>query len=89
MNRYRVPSYVLRAEMSGEEVLLNPETGYYHLVNATGHILLSRFERGDSLQESVEGLARDTNQSLERVSADVDAFVQALMQRGLLERVNP
>ena len=28
-----MPPYVLRAELEGQEVLLNPETGVYHLVN--------------------------------------------------------
>jgi hypothetical protein len=44
--RYRKPAGILHAELDDEEVLLNPETGIYHLVNRTGRFLLTGWRRG-------------------------------------------
>jgi hypothetical protein len=87
VNRYKVPTHVLRAELSEDQVLLNPETGQYHLVNATGGVVLSALERGQSIDESVEDLARHSDQPIARLKDDVDAFIDTLLQRGLLEEL--
>ena len=88
MTRYAIPAPVLRAELHGEEVLLNPETGIYHLVNATGHEVVSAVVAGSNLDDVVERIADETGESPARVSADVDAFVRALIDRGLLLEVS-
>ena len=52
VSRYVMPSHVLRAELEGQEVLLNPETGVYHLVNETGRELLDGLRDGLTIQEA-------------------------------------
>ncbi len=84
-DRYRIPRSVLRAELEGDEVLLNPETGVYHLVNDTGKTILDSLVEGGSLRECIEQLALDTGQPLDRISRDAEAFVTAMLERQLLE----
>lgn len=85
--RYRVPGGVLRAELEGKEVLLDPARGTYHLVNETGRRLLAGFESGKSVTEVVQDLTGASGELPSRVASDVDAFVRAMMERGLIEEV--
>jgi coenzyme PQQ synthesis protein D (PqqD) len=85
MSQYRVPSGVLRAELEGEEVLLNPSRGIYHLVNETGRAVLNRLEEGKTLEEVVDELSTTWEQPQSTVQADAQLFVDALLERGLLE----
>jgi hypothetical protein len=87
MTWFRLPEGVLRASLEGEEVLLNQDTGVYHLVNVTGRSLIRSFEGGDSLEDAIRSLATATGESEERVAADASAFVEAMVERGLLEAV--
>ena len=84
MSRYRVPDGVLKAEMSGEQVLLNPATGVYHLVNATGLVLLTEMDAGKSLEDAIRALSQQSGQSVETVETDAAAFIESMVQRGLL-----
>jgi hypothetical protein len=81
---YRRPPGVLNAEVEGEEVLLNPETGMYHLVNRTGRALIIGMETGATLEQAVDRLAAETGTDRPRVEADALAFVEAMTRRGLL-----
>ena len=85
MSQYRVPSGVLRAELDGQEVLLNPSRGIYHLVNETGRAVLNRLEEGKTLKEVVDELSTTWEQPPAAVQADAQVFVEALLERGLLE----
>jgi Coenzyme PQQ synthesis protein D (PqqD) len=85
MSQYRVPSGVLRAELDGEEVLLNPSRGIYHLVNETGRAVLNRLEEGKTLEQVVDELSTTWEQAPATVQADAQVFVEALLERGLLE----
>ena len=86
--RYRRPDSVLFAELEGEEVLLNPDTGMYHLVNTTGRHLLERMDRGDTLSQAIDSLSNETGEDATRVRGDAVSFVEAMTTRGLLERVD-
>jgi hypothetical protein len=83
---FRVPSNVLRADLEGKEVLLNPDTGVYHLVNATGRSLLEAFEAGTSFDEAVTDIAARSDVDPERVRRDAQVFVDDMLSRRLLER---
>lgn len=85
MSRFRLPPTVLRASLDEEEVLLNTETGVYHLVNATGRALLASFEAGLDLEGAARRLTEETGRAPDRVLSDSRAFVRAMAQRGLLE----
>ena len=88
MSTYRVASGVLRAELEGKEVLLNTESGVYHLVNETGRIVLEDWELGLAVDEVVQDVARRSGVPEDRVSEDTKKFVAALLERGLIEEVS-
>jgi Coenzyme PQQ synthesis protein D (PqqD) len=84
---YVLPKGVLRASLEDEEVLLNPATGMYHLLNRTGKQLVESMARGDSFDAAVEGIAHSTGEDLLRVRADADEWVRRMADRGLIEKV--
>jgi hypothetical protein len=86
--RYRKPQGVLHARIDDEEVLLNPETGVYHLVNGTGRWLLDRMDEGQTLGEAIRSLSDEAGEDLRRVSAEAVSFVEAMKARGLLEQAS-
>jgi hypothetical protein len=57
LTSFRIPPGVLRATVGGEEVLLNQDTGVYHLVNPTGRSLIRAFESGESLEGAIHSHA--------------------------------
>jgi hypothetical protein len=87
VTRYRVPPHVLRAPLRSEEVLLNPETGVYHLVNETGRSLCSSFEEGMTVEEGAGRLSEERHEPFDRVLADARRFARAMVERGLLEEI--
>jgi hypothetical protein len=82
--KYRPADGVLRAEIDGQEVLLNTDTGIYHLVNPTGRSLLVLLEEGRELDECVSQIASRTGEEPARVSEDAARFIRAMCDRGLL-----
>jgi Coenzyme PQQ synthesis protein D (PqqD) len=85
--RYRMPAGILHAELDDEEVLLNPQTGMYHLVNRTGRFLLDRMDAGESLGQAIRSLSAGAGEDLHHVKGDALSFVEAMTTRGLLEPV--
>jgi hypothetical protein len=85
MTRYRLPDRVLRAPLQDEEVLLNAKTGIYHLLNETGRTILADLEARATVADVVRRECEATGEPNERVRSDVEAFVAALSERGLLE----
>jgi Coenzyme PQQ synthesis protein D (PqqD) len=85
--RYRMPAGILHAEVDDEEVLLNPETGMYHLLNRTGRFLLERMDAEETLDQAILSLSADAGEDLNRVKGDAMSFVEAMTTRGLLEPV--
>jgi hypothetical protein len=84
---YRMAAGVLRAELDGDEVVLNPETGIYHLLNPTGRKLVEAFDGGSSLEQAVATIASDAGIDEQRVREDSEVFIRAMVDRGLLEEV--
>jgi hypothetical protein len=81
---YRIPPSVLRANLEAEEVLLNTDTGQYHVLNETGRTVASLLETGGTADEAATALATRTGTPIDQVRGDVETFVQALLDRGLL-----
>jgi hypothetical protein len=88
MTAYLVPPSVLRASIDTEEVLLNTSTGRYHVLNETGRAVVATVVAGRTPAEAALQLAADTGASEEMVRRDVDAFIDALVDRGLLHVVH-
>jgi hypothetical protein len=89
MTAYRLTPQVLRAPLDHGELVLNVETGMYHLINETGHALLSALEDGLSLPDAAGKLAESSGQPPDRTLADAARFVRDLAERGLLNEVAP
>ena len=84
MSQYVMPPHVLRAELEGQEVLLNPETGVYHLVNETGRELLDGLRDGMTLEEAAQRLAARKSIPAGQAISDATRFVAEMAERGLL-----
>jgi hypothetical protein len=87
VTQYRVPDGVLRAKLDDDEVLLNPTTGVYHLLNPAGRRIVEGLGQGASLDTLIASIATDTDTLAERVRSDTESFVHAMVERGLLEEV--
>ena len=87
MTRYVIPDGVLRATIQDEQVLLNADTGVYHLVNQTGSRVIGLMGEGRTVSDAVDELAREGDRPREQVARDVDAFMKAMTRRGLLVEV--
>jgi hypothetical protein len=85
VSRYRIPDRVLRAPLEDQEVLLNTDTGGYHLLNDMGRAIIAALEAGADVDDIVRREAAETGEPEERVRADVLTFLDALRERGLLE----
>jgi DNA-binding CsgD family transcriptional regulator len=82
--RYVLPDGVLQASLHDEKVLLNQQTGLYHLLNPTGVELLRLMGEGHSLDEAADAIADATGMSRARVGSDARSFVGEMTRRGLL-----
>ena len=80
----RLAPSVMRAKLAHDEVLLNTETGQYHLVNRTGREVLVEIERSGTADGARDRLVAETGAPIETVEDDVMTFVDALLARGLL-----
>jgi hypothetical protein len=84
--RFRVPETVLRARLEDADVLLNTATGRYHLLSGLGPRILADLEAGRTVDAVVAEVSGDHAAAADRVRTDVDGFVTALLDKGLLER---
>jgi Coenzyme PQQ synthesis protein D (PqqD) len=82
--RYVLPDGVLQASLHDEKVLLNQQTGLYHLLNPTGVELLRLMGEGHTLDEAADAIADATGMSKARVRRDARSFVDEMTCRGLL-----
>ena len=89
MPRYMLSDGVLQADLHDEKVLLNQQTGLYHLLNATGAELVRLMGEGHTLDEAVDALADATGMSRVRAREDARTFVDEMTRRGLLVEIEP
>jgi hypothetical protein len=80
-----VPAHVVFRAFAQETVLLNIRTGQYYGVDPIGGRFLEAIQAGPDLATASETLASEYGQPLDRIQADLTAFVDALAQRGLVE----
>jgi hypothetical protein len=85
VTRFRLAQGILRAELEGEEVVLNPGTGEYHLLNPTGRRALLLAEEGLDLDAIVERITMEFAQDASHVETDLLRFVDAMRDRALIE----
>jgi hypothetical protein len=87
MTGFTVPASVhIGRDRAGGLVVLNHETGRWHLLNSSGALLFEELRRSGDLAAAVRQLARrHPAVAVERLTADADALVAALVRRGLLD----
>jgi hypothetical protein len=72
-------------EVDGEVIALGLETSTYFGTNSSGSLLWKRLAEGTTRAELVGELVATFGLELSHAQADVDAFVDDLRGRGLLE----
>jgi hypothetical protein len=82
---YRLADGVLETPLDDNQVLLNPKTGGYHVLNPTARSLLASFQEGLNLEDAARALARSSGEKEETVLEDSRSFVRSMLERGLIE----
>ncbi len=72
-------------EVDGEVIILDSKTSKYFRLNGTGAILWSMLETGAARADMIKRLLDTFDVEREVAAADVDAFLDALRTRRLLE----
>jgi hypothetical protein len=73
-------------EIDGEVVAIDVQSSTYFSANSSGALLWQMLSEGATRDELAERLTATFGIERERADADVDAFVDALGSRGLLEQ---
>ena len=86
--RVRRSDQAVFRELAGEgsAVLLNLETGAYHSLNAVGTLIWNLIGEGSTMADLVAGVREEIPDVPPGVDADIESFVQDLVQRDLLIR---
>jgi hypothetical protein len=83
-NTYQISRGLTWRHVNGDLVVMEPESGHYHLFNTIG----GRIWRDLVDQQPPDHIARELAQRYdlewERAQSDVNAFVATLMRKGLL-----
>lgn len=87
MTSMNVPEEVLSRELDGEAVLLDLRSGKYFGLNSTGARVWTSLKDGLERAAIAKVLTEEFEVDAARARADVDAFIAALMDRGLIRRV--
>lgn len=83
--RLVVPEHVVFRTFDAETVVLNLDSGQYHGLNPTAGRMLALLGDNGSFAETVEAVAAEFGQPVERVDADLADLCTLLLSRGLLE----
>ena len=83
--RATLPEHVVHRAFAHETILLNVRTGLYHGLNATAGHMLETMTAVPSLDATVEQLAREYGESVDRIGQDVAGLVADLVERDLIE----
>jgi hypothetical protein len=85
-DRASVNASVVFAELEGEAVLLDTETGIYFGLDEVGTRIWQLLSGGAAQQEVVAALHQEYDVAEARLRADVAAFMEALVSKGLVRR---
>jgi hypothetical protein len=73
-------------ELAGDEggVLLHLDSGAYHGINVVGTLIWNLIGQGQALDELIEGVRSRLDEAPDTLQADIEAYVQDLVERDLL-----
>ncbi|HEX9713096.1 MAG TPA: lasso peptide biosynthesis PqqD family chaperone [Actinomycetota bacterium] len=83
MRSLDIPEEVLSRDIDGEAVLLDLRSGRYFGLNATGARMWALLKDGLELEAAAAGIVDEFDVDVEQARADVQAFVDSLVERGL------
>lgn len=83
MRSLDIPEEVLSREIDGEAVLLDLRSGRYFGLNATGARMWALLKDGMEIDAAAAAIVEEFDVDLDRAHADVQAFVDSLVERGL------
>lgn len=87
--RFAVPQHVASRAFPTEMVLLNLNTGRYHGLNPTGGRMFEVLDERGDFEDAAATLSHEFDQPLEAVRDDLRELCASLVERGLLEPVQP
>ncbi len=82
--RVVVPDHVVYRDFAAETVVLNLESGQYHGLNPTAGRMLEVLGDDVTVDESIDRLAAEFSQPVERVRGDVIALLEQLAERDIV-----
>jgi len=85
-DRFSCPSDVLNRLVDGEALLLNLESGIYFGLNEVGSCIWERIVIGSTVEEMTRVVVDEFEVTEEVARQDLDALLQALLDRGLAKR---
>lgn len=85
MSQIEIPDDVLSRELDGEAVLLDLRSGKYFGLNGTGARIWTCMKDGLRKAQIVERLVASFEVDADRARADVEAFIDSLVERGLIK----
>lgn len=85
LTQTRINQAVVSADLDGEMVLLNTETGIYFGLDAVGSEIWSMLESGLAPSAIVERMLAEYAVERDQLEADVSAFVARLVQAKLVQ----
>jgi hypothetical protein len=80
----QVPDYIVWQDVEGDLVLFDCRSGGYLSLNGTATTIWRSFARGEGFMQTIERLVADYDAPREVLEADVAAFVELALSKGLL-----
>lgn len=78
------PNKVLWKEVDGLVVVLLVSSGYFIELNKIGSVIWKLLALGKTVNEVIDAMAETYDVSNEKLSSDVNAFIEEMMSQGLL-----
>ena len=79
-----IPAQVMSRLVGEETVILDLASGHYFGLDGVGKLIWESVAKGKSLADAVDAIAAEYEVDKTRAEADVTAFANELIERGLL-----
>ena len=87
--RIQIKPDVLMQEVQGEAVLLSVDEGMYYGLNEVGTRAWKYLTETGSTEDAMQGILGEFEVDEETLRADLEAFVEDLLAKGLAIRLDP
>jgi hypothetical protein len=87
-SKISVPKHVLVRTFKKESVLLNLESECYHGLDDVGTLRWEALGRSENIQAAYESLLSEYDVDGATLQKDLEAFIESLVERGLVELID-